>query len=405
MSSMGRIARLIGALLLSSFMLFSSGCGSDDNYAVLPSGGVGLVAFSNGWVGVINTLTKTVSTPFLVGELGAAGSALLDVVITPDRKTALVSSFGDATVSFIDMRGRSLLGSVTLSFFAEDIALTPDGKFALVTDGGFSPRIAVLDVENRTLVEEYTSPDIDPDPDVVDYDTYFNAVAVAADGETVLTVDYFSGNLSVLTIDDAGHLTFVETIDVSNGTTISPVNVSISPDGTTAIVAAEADDYTAASMRFPVLEITAPGVVALKGYLTVANQARACQSIVFNSGSTKAYALCTQEDPDDEDEVVPNNLVVALTVTGPGAVSDSGNSTEVDFIGTSQLFGVDTIALDRTNSYLYISNMTQSGAMAHLQVLNVVTGNVVKTISFDDVEMPPDSGTMEPALPMGVFIR
>ncbi|MDD2321964.1 MAG: hypothetical protein PHO83_18115, partial [Geobacteraceae bacterium] len=59
----------------------------------------------------------------------------------------------------------------------------------------------------------------------------------------------------------------------------------------------------------------------------------------------------------------------------------------------------------RTNRYLYISNMTGSGAMAHLQVLNVTTGNVVKTITFDDVEMPPDSGTMEPALPMGVFIR
>ncbi|MDD2321848.1 MAG: hypothetical protein PHO83_17525, partial [Geobacteraceae bacterium] len=315
MSSKGRIARLIGALLLSSFMLFSSGCGSDDNYAVLPSGGVGLVAFSNGWVGFINTLTKTVSTPFLVGELGAAGSELLDVVITPDRKTALVSSFDDATVSFIDMRGRSLLGSVTLSFFAEDIALTPDGKFALVTDGGVSPRIAVLDIENRTLVEEYTSPDTNPDPDIEEYDNYFCAVAVAADGATVLTVDYFSGNLNVLTIDDAGHLTFVETIDVSNGSTILPVNVSISPDGTTAIVAAVAAD--AASMRFPVLEITAPGVVALNGYLTVANQARACQSIVFDSNSSKAYALCTQEDPDDEDEVLPNNLVVALTVTGP----------------------------------------------------------------------------------------
>lgn len=403
MSSMGRIARLIGALLLSSFMLFSSGCGSDDNYAVLPSGGVGLVAFSNGWVGFINTLTKTVSTPFLVGELGAAASGLLDVVITPDRKTALVSSYGDATVSFIDMRGRSLLGSVTLSFFAEDIALTPDGKFALVTDGGFTPKIAVLDVENRTLVEEYTSPDIDPDPDIVDYEAYFNAVAVAADGETVLTVDYFSGNMGVFTIDDAGHLTFVENIDVSNGDTILPVNVSISPDGTTAIVAAVAND--AASMRFPVLEITAPGVVAVNSYLTVANQARACQSIVFNSGSTKAYALCTQEDPDDEDEFFPNNLIVALTVTGPGAVSDSGNSTEVDFINTGQFFGVDTIALDRTNSYLYISNMREIGAMAHLQVLNVVTGNVVKTITFDDVEMPPDSGTMLPALPMGVFIR
>jgi hypothetical protein len=407
MSRMLRKARLIGALLLSLLVL---GCGSDN--ATLPSSGVGLVVFSNGWVGVMNPATQTVSTPFLVGDLGAAGDGAFDVVITPDRKTALVSSFGSSTVYFIDLSNLSapsLRGSVTLSFFAEDIALTPDGRYALVTDGGFSPRIAVIDVRNRTLVEEYVDPDTNPDPDIEEYAHHFQAVAVAADGKTVLTVDYFNQEVNTLTIDDAGHLTYVGNIDVSNGGTLWPVNVSISPDGKTAIVAvvasADAPAVSADNMRFPVLQITAPGVVAFKSFVVTAARINASQSIVFNPSGTKAYVLSNPEDPDPLDTVFPTNAIVGLNVAGPGVVTDSGTTTSVDFVGTSQLFGVDTLAIDLTGRYLVVSNMTLSGALSELQVVDVTTGSAVKTISFDDVEMPPASGTFEKALPMGVFIR
>jgi DNA-binding beta-propeller fold protein YncE len=68
----------------------------------------------------------------------------------------------------------------------------------------------------------------------------------------------------------------------------------------------------------------------------------------------------------------------------------------------SQLFGVDTLAIDLTGRYLYVSNMTLSGAMNQLQVLDVKTGTVVKTITFDDVVV---GGLPETALPTGLFIR
>jgi hypothetical protein len=323
-------------------------------------------------------------------------------VITPNRKTALVSNFGDSAVFFIDIRDRTapiVLGSVTLSFFAEDMALTPDGRYALVTDGGFSPKIAVIDVANRVLVEEYEDTTA-PTPNV------FQAVAVAADGKTVLTVDYSGGKVNTLTLDAAGHLTYVGNIDVSNGGTFLPVNISISPNGKTAIVAGVAyavDPIVPAdNMRFPVLEITAPGVVALNNYVVVSPRLVASQSIIFNPSGTKAYANCVQEDPDPLDLITPNNVIVELNVDEPGLVSYSGNFTEVDFVGTSQLFGVDTLAIDLTGRYLYVSNMTQSGAMNQLQVLDVKTGTVVKTITFDDVVV---GGLPETAIPTGLFIR
>lgn len=409
MRRMVRTVRLIGVLLLSLFIL---GCGDDDNVVVLPSYGVGVVAFSGGWIGVLDARTQTVSAPFLVGELGSFGGGTFDVVITPDRKTALLSNFGDSTVYFVDISNRtapSVLGSVTLSFFAEDIALTPNGRYALVSDGGFSPRIAVIDVQNLTLVEEYVSPDIDPDPLVEAYDTYFQAVAVAADGQTVLTVDYFGGKVNTLTIDVAGHLTYVGVIDVSNGGTVRPVNISISPDGKTAIAAcpatATAPAVPADNMRFPVLEISAPGVVTLKSFVVTGARITASQSIVFNSSGTKAYALCVQEDPDPADLISPPNAIVELDVAGPGAASDSGVTVPVDFIGTSQLFGVDTLALDRANRYLYVSNQTLSGAKNQLVVVDVKTASVVKTLTFDDVMVPPVGGVLESAIPTGLYIR
>lgn len=400
--------RLIGVLLLSLFVL---GCGDDDNVVVLPSYGVGVVAFSGGWLGVLDARTQTVSAPFLVSELGSSGGGTFDVVITPDRKTALLSNFGDKTVHFVDISNRtapSVLGSVTLSFYAEDIALTPNGRYALVSDGGFSPRIAVLDVQNLTLVEEFVSPDLNPDPAITEQ-PLFNAVAVAADGQTVLTADYFGGKVDTLTIDAAGHLTYVGGIDVSNGGTVSPVNISISPDGKTAIAAcpasATAPAVPADNMRFPVLEISAPGVVTLKSFVVTGARITASQSIVFNSSGTKAYALCVQEDPDPADLIAPLNAIVELDVAGPGAASASGVTVPVDFIGTSQLFGVDTLALDRTNRYLYVSNQTQSGAKNQLVVVDVKTASVVKTLVFDDVMVPPVGGVLVPAIPMGLYIR
>lgn len=408
---MGKMKRFLLAMTAVAALL-TGGCGSDDDMVALPTYGVGVVAFSNGWIGMIDARTQTVSAPFLVGEIGSAGGQSLDVVVTPDRKKALVSNFGDATIHIIDISKRtapSVLGAVTLSFFAEDIALTPNGRYALVTDGGFSPKIAVIDVETGVLVEEYVSPDINPDPLVTEYDTFFNAIAVAADGQTVLAVDYFTKKVNSLTIDAAGHLTFVSSIDVSNGGTFGPVNISISPDGKTAIVAgpayATAPVLPADNMRFPVLEITAPGTVELRSYVVTAARINASQSIVFNSRGTKAYALCVQEDPDPADLIVPTNAIVELDVIGPGAVSDSGLTVDVDFVGTSQLFGVDTLAIDRTGRYLYVSNQTVSGAKSHLQVVDVKTHAVVKTIDFADVEMPPASGIFEPALPTGLFIR
>lgn len=344
----------------------------------------------------------------LVGELGPAGAGLFDAVMTPDGKTALVSSFGSDNVFIFDLTDPTAPGSpdnVTLSFFPEDIAITPDGRFAVVTDGGFSPSIAVIDIANRVLVE-------DIQPTTADNTAvYMNAVAVAADGRTVLTIDYSGGLVNTLTIDSAGHLTYAGAIDISPDNTLRPVNISISPDGRTAIVAAVASgDNTAdtiANMGFPVLRITAPGVVEFVGLTAAGDDFIAAQSVAFNPAGTKAYVNCVRAMPDPaidntDDPAYPRNAIVVLNVTAPGVVGNSGTSIPVELIGRSQLFGVDTLAVAPNGRDLYVSNMTLSGAKNHIQVVDLATESVAGTIAFDNVLIP--GGSVETvALPVGLY--
>ena len=242
--------------------------------------------------------------------------------------------------------------------------------------------IAVIDIPTRTLVEVYDASPV-PDPALTSsiaetrsfqctdnmaaagqadrssaaVGMYFQAVAVAPDGQTVLTADYYSGFVHVFTMDySTGHLTYVNSIDVSNEGILWPVNVSISPNGQTAIVAEAYSDID--HMVFAVLNIASPGVVTLADMVTPVHRLEGCQSVVFNQSGTRAYSNCTPEWPAPQDEgTEPNNVIVTLNIDPTtGAVTDSGAAMEVNLKQTDQFFGVDTLALDPSGRYLFVSN-------------------------------------------------
>lgn len=333
----------------------------------------GVVALTNvASIGILDGDTQTVTAPLLTGELGAASAGdVLDVVISPDGNTTLVSNFADSTVFFIDTSdpdAPEVIGSVVLSFFPEDMDMTPDGNYVLVSDGGPATKIAVLNVESRTLVEEFNDP------------TLANqAVAVTPDGETVLTANTDKGTINAFTLSESGHLTYVASTDVSNGNKLFPVNLTISPDGETAIVAS--GTALAANMAFPVLTITGPGQITLSDMVTPSLSLIAAQSVVFNLAGTKAYLNCEQEG-------VAPNVVVVLNVSASGVVTDSGTSIEVDFANTDMLYGVETMALDNVGTYLYVSNFGTTAGKTYVQVVDVATNTVVKTITFDTDSVP-----------------
>jgi len=305
----------------------------------------------------------------LAGDLGSYGGGLFDVVITPDNKTAIVSNFGDSKIFFIDishgldpLNPPTLLGFTRIGFFAEDMDITPDGKYVLVTDGGFSARIGVVEIATRKLIKSNI---------LVKNTKYANAVnVIERSGEYfVLVADYFAGAVHLFSLTregiDVGSVQFVKTVRI---TPFRPVNLAISPDNQTVLT------VIAGLSGMVVLYFNNAGelVTGVTGNAKgiVAMPSKNGQSCVFSEDGKKAYYLSNSQNK--------GTLVNVLSVT-PG-VPPTVTPTEVSIPismarGTSQLFGVDTIALGPDGNTLYVTNPTLSGGMADVAIVDLTPGS------------------------------
>jgi hypothetical protein len=391
------------SLLLFSLSLVFSGCHKgnntinydyttpDDETGAKAVNNFGIAVFSEGSIGVLDGATQTVAGPLLSGELGPdEEGGLLDVAITHDGMKALVSNWDSEEVYFIDMSNPTqpvVTGSITLDFYPEGIAITPNGGYALVTDGGSGTKIAVLDIGNQTQVEEYNNASL-----------YHQAVAVAENG-TVLTADCNHGLVNAFTLNMNGHLTYVASTDVSNGGKLDPLNLTISPDGKTVIVA---PFVSTGSLAFPVLTITGPGQVSLTDMVTPSIDVGGSQSIIFNSHGTKAYVYCTpylvglamdkaspQSGPEAfQYSIQPmfgssyatngytNDVIVVLDVTSTGQAIDADTPIEVGFNSPNGFFGVHTLAMDYNDDLLFVSNPSSEDSKNFIQAVDIHTSGV-----------------------------
>lgn len=105
----------------------------------------------------IDPITNTATEPLLVDELRSKGGDLLDVVITSDGKTSIVSSWAGSRVFFIDISAGfssppTFLGSTRAGMMAEDLVITPDDKYVLVTDGEFEFGVSVIEIATRKFI-------------------------------------------------------------------------------------------------------------------------------------------------------------------------------------------------------------------------------------------------------------
>jgi DNA-binding beta-propeller fold protein YncE len=295
-------------------------------------------------------MNHAVSESLLKGQLGGYGGGLLDVVITPDGNTAIISNFGRSTIYLVDISGGfngtpTVKGSIFTTMFAEDIALTPDGKYALVTDGGLSSRIGVFDIAHQSLVRMYGTGNLDA-----------QAIEVTPDGQMAIIADYLGGAIHAYWLDGDGQLTFKETQLILP---FWPVNVAVSPDSKTVLVP------IAFNSVLPVFSIDSQHNLCFKEFIPLPGSGS--QSCVFSQDGTKAYLLVNGN-------FGRGTLISVLNITGPGKVSASGTVITVEPTrGTGQFFGIDTIALDPSNNYLYVTNPTSFGIVAGFSVLDLTT--------------------------------
>lgn len=319
------------------------------------------VNISDASMHVVNATDNSAYGPFLVGQLGEPNEGLLDVAVTPDGKTALLSNFGAEKVYFVDVTNPvspSLLGSVDTPMFAEDIAITPDGAFALATDGGFSSLVASIDIISRTLV--YT----------LDLDTRdAQAVDVAPNG-TVIAANYWGGSVETLVIDAAGHLTHVQTITSTYGSEPPwPINVGVAPDGETVIVTYAFTDAVG------IYRVTGPGTLNFMGVITGLPGSQ--QSVAFNPAGDKAFVV--SEAPTGTDKLS------VLDITGPGIVSlnEAGAADLLSDVSGS-LYGVDVIAIAGDKAFV-----------GHPSTFGITMTNELAVVDLGDYSVT--------ALPVGEF--
>lgn len=385
---------------------------------------------------VVNTQTNVKYGPYLIDELMVYDdsvvpsvpirSEIFDVVLTPDGFTALVSDFGNGLIHFIDVskpipRPPVYLGSVKLDMFAEDIAISSDGKYALISDGGFTKYVYVIDIDQREVVYQMVLPMVESSVPNEYYSAYANAVAVSENG-TVIIADYFANAIHSLLLDEDGRLTYLgshqyylsKTGEVifnltSDDFRIGPVNVAIAPDGVTVLVS-NVNSYYDDSLDIydhqfsvGVYRITAPGIIE---FVEVINGlSHAMQSIVFNEAGDKAYMHGNGSITDCQfvDSVLectnPNDGLFVMDILGPGNVQFNGTeSTELSHYTTSQLFGVDTIAYFDQKAYLTYPTISIMYEEYPNRTLSVVD---LQSFTLTDV----DWGLTEDITPIGLTVR
>lgn len=343
---------LLAAFVLVGVFSFTSSTQASPALPAQPlfDGWVITTVFSESAIAVINTMDHTVYGPFLDGELGTPYN-LLDIVVTPDGKTALVSNFGGQAVYYLDISNPispSVITSVTVPMFAEDIALTRDGKYALVTDGGLSSMVASLDVISPSLV--YTM-------DLGTRDA--QAVSIAPDG-TVVLANYFGGSLETLLLDANGTFTHTQTYtQLIDGKNSWPVNLAIAPDGQTVLVSYFYTDAVG------VYQILSPGL------LTETNIVRGLPGdqgpIVFNPDGNQAFVVSVFPTTTDQLSV--------LDINGPGQVTlNAAGVANLKSDASGAFFGVDVLGV--AGGRLYAGNPSSFGITETLAVVDLYNWGV-----------------------------
>ncbi|RMG53267.1 MAG: YncE family protein [Acidobacteria bacterium] len=319
--------------------------------AVVVNGG------SEGGISLIDPVTDTALGPFLGGRLGPS-DGLLDVVVTPDGRTAIVSNFTNRTLVFIDVEARPpvrLGPRVRLLIEPEDMALSPDGQFVLVTSGLGMEETAMdvvsVDVAGRRIVDQLK----------LTGDKQAQAVDVAPDGETVLVTDFENAQIHVLQLNPDGTLAETDTSIASDG---QPVNVVISPDGKTAIAANfSTSDGSFAASTVTILRINGPLDVVKTG--TVNNLFGNQQGAAFTPDGVKAWVLSIAPRPD---------RLSLLNVDGPGMVTNGKQFVPLLSDVISGLLGVDVIAVAPDGTKAYVGNPSVDGALASQVAVVDLTG-------------------------------
>lgn len=290
----------------------------------------GWAIVANIWDGTLvtydmSTAPPTMHGPFLAGQLG--GLNIGSMAVAPGGRYAVIPGGNNTEVYRVGLTNPAaptLDACVDVTFLPMAVAISPDGTYALVT-GLETNQLAVIDLSSFTLktVLSLQTPNAG-----------LTCVSIAPDNTTWVAGDV-NNRVIYGTYSLAGGFSAEQVLPASG----FPMQVGISPDGQTVIVA------TIYVYTVDIYQITAPGTLVSKG--TVATPG-GTMSVAYTADGSKAY-LYSRSLP------LNGNVVSWLSVAGPGSVSMGGSGVAKPFPYSGTVWvGLYSMALSTDGSTLAI---------------------------------------------------
>jgi len=269
-----------------------------------------------------------------------------NVQVSPDGKLAWVTNNGEQTMQgmgkgegghaamksggevwAIDTASYAVAAKVPVGKHPAHVVLTPDGRFAYVTNGGENT-VSVVDTEARKVVA------------TIPVGAYPHGIRISPDGKEAYVANLKGGTVSVI---DTGARKEVAQIPVGKG----PAQTGFAPDGRLAFVSLSQENRVALidPATRKVVKTIGVGTVPIQVYATPDSKTL----LVANQG--------TRQKPGKTVSVIDlaGGKVASTVQTGPGAHG---------------------VVVDREGRYAYVTNIYENS----VSVLDVSSAKVVRNV-------------------------
>lgn len=267
-----------------------------------------------------------------------------NVQISPDGKLAWVTNNGEQAmrgmgkggraamksggeVWAIDTESQAVVAKIPVGKHPAHVVLTPDGRFAYVTNGGENT-VSVVDIEARRVAA------------TIPVGAYPHGIRISPDGHEAYVANLKGGRVSVIDLRETKE---VARIPVGKG----PAQTGFAPDGRLAFVSLSQENKVALidPATRKVLKKVSVGTVPIQVYPTPDGRTL----LVANQG--------TKQKPGNTVSVIDltDSKVVNTVQTGPGAHG---------------------VVVDRDGRYAYVSNIYDNT----VSVLDVKSAKVVASV-------------------------
>jgi Ca2+-binding RTX toxin-like protein len=286
-----------------------------------------------------NTVLGSVSIPF--------GGAIGDVSILGDGSLGFVTNFNDQlfVIDLTEPTTPTIASTIPISNNGEDITITSDEKFLIVSDGSAVQPLSVIDLTSFTEVETFSS------------GSDFNSVEVTLDG-SILTTSFRSDLVRKFSIDSNGNIT-------NTGLTLAvpdPNNAYVSPDTNFGVAVSRSGsiisfnisdlspvDTTSLSNGFGLAGVFAPNGETFYTLTQNTVEAYSFDPLTGDLGNTPTFTIGI--DPQrtffgmDQIDITPDGQKLYIGESNGVNVYSTLNGTLLDTINNSTLIRSTGVAL------------------------------------------------------------